>query len=162
MKARLTQATELRGAVVQEDLHSELTEIMEEKSSLVFESYPEGSFVRTFWESQRRASVLKDARSMRWDPLMIRWCLYLRHLSSSSYDMLRESGVIKLPSQMTLRDYTYYTKAKAGFSCEVDHQLMVAAKIDICPERDKYVVIIMDEMHIKEDIVYDKHSGKFD
>ena len=55
MKARLTQATELRGAVVQEDLHSELTEIMEEKSSLVFESYPEGSFVRPFWESQRRA-----------------------------------------------------------------------------------------------------------
>ena len=106
--------------------------------------------------------MLKDARSMRWDPLMIRWCLYLRHLSSSSYDMLRESGVIKLPSQRTLRDYTYYTKAKAGFSCEVDHQLIVAAKIDICPEREKYVVIIMDEMHIKEDIVYDKHSGKFD
>ena len=39
---------------------------------------------------------------------------------------------------------------------------MVAAKIDVCLEREKCVVIIMDEMHIKEDIINDKHSGKFD
>ena len=44
MKARLTSATELRGAVVQEDPHSDLISIMEEKFSLVLESYPEGSF----------------------------------------------------------------------------------------------------------------------
>ena len=96
---------------------------------------------------------------MRWDPLMIRWCLYLRHMSGRAYEMLRESGVIKLPSQRTLRDYTYYTQATMGFFDVVDRQLMEAGKIQLCPEREKYVVIIMDEMHIKEDVVYDKHTG---
>ena len=44
--------------------------------------------------------------------------------------MLRDSGVIKLPSQRTLRDYTYYTKAACGFLEDVDQQLMMVAKID--------------------------------
>ena len=37
---------------------------------------------------------------------------------------------------------------------------MDLAKIDTCRPMDKYVVIIMDEMHIREDIVYDKHTGE--
>ena len=65
---------------------------------------------------------------------MIRWCLYLRHLSGSAYELIRESGKIKLPSQRTLRDYTYITKAKAGFSSDVDEQLMKASKLDLCAE----------------------------
>ena len=35
---------------------------------------------------------------------------------------------------------------------------MEAAKIDICTEYEKFVVLLMD-MHIKEDLVYGKHSG---
>ena len=159
LKVCLERATELRGTVVDEDLHSDLKQIMEESSPFIAKSYPQDSFARNFWESQQRASSLKDARSMRWDPLMIRWCLYFRHLSSSAYEMLRESRVIRLPSQRTLRDYTYYTKATTGFSDEVDRQLMEAAKIRTCPEREKYVITIMDEMHIREDVVYDKHTG---
>lgn len=73
--------------------------------------------------------------------------------------MLRESEVIELPSQRTLRDYTYHTKATVGFSNDVDQQLMDLANISACPEREKYVVILMDEMHVKEDLVYDKHTG---
>ena len=73
--------------------------------------------------------------------------------------MLRESGVICLPSQRTLRDYTYHIQSSIGFSEEVDKYLMEVAKISLCPEREKYVVLLMDEMHIKEDLVYDKHSG---
>ena len=161
LMVHLEQAMKVRGVMVDEDLHSNLKQIMEENSPFVTESYPQGSFIRSFWESQHRASSLKDARSMRWDPLMIRWCLYLRHLSSSAYQMLRESGVIKLPSQRTLRDYTYYIKPTVGFSVEVDRQLMEAAKIYTCPEREKYVIMIMDEMHIREDVVYDKQTGMY-
>ena len=36
---------------------------------------------------------------------------------------------------------------------------MNIAAIETCPERDKYIAILMDEMHIKESLVYDKHSG---
>ena len=70
---------------------------------------------------------------------MIRWCLYLHHSAgSSAYEMLEESGAIKLPSQRTFRDYTYYTKAKSSFGDDVDQQLMEAAHIHICPEREIY------------------------
>ena len=43
-----------------------------------------------------------------------------------------------------------------GFSEEVDKYLMEVAKISLCPDREKYVVLLMDEMHIKEDLVH-KH-----
>lgn len=42
----------------------------------------------------------------------------------------------------------------------VDEQLMTIGKVTTCPEREKYVCVLMDEMHIKSDLVYDKHSGK--
>ena len=75
---------------------------------------------------------------------MIRWCIYLRHLLSSVYETLRESGTIKLPSQRTLRDYTHHTKATIGFSKGVDIQLLAAAKLNSCGEREKYVLIVME------------------
>lgn len=160
LNARIDKLVEMRGTEVDDELGQHLTNITEEKSDVIAQTHPDGSFAKCFWEQQRKALALKKMSSMRWDPVMIRWCLYLRHLSgSSAYEMLRESGVIKLPSQRTLRDYTYYTKTTCGFSDDVDKQLMKAANIDTCNERDKYVLLMMDEMHIKEDIVYDKHTG---
>ena len=122
--------------------------------------FPPDSFERIFWEQQLQHSKLRDSRSMKWHPLMIRWCIYLKHLSSKAYETLRVSGAIQLPSQRTLRDYTYYTEAKPGFSITVDNQLKEMANLDKCPEREKHVIVLMDEMHIRDDIVYDKHTGK--
>ena len=67
--------------------------------------------------------------------------------------------MVKLPLQRTLHDYTYIAKVTAGFSHEVDTQLAEAARIDSCPEREKHILLIMDEMHIQEDIVYDCNTG---
>ena len=92
---------------------------------------------------------------------MYRWCLYLRHLSSSAYEVLRNTGVLKLPSQRTLRDYTYHTESAPGFSADFDKQLMDTADILNCTEREKYVIIIFDEMHVRENLVYNKHTGTF-
>jgi hypothetical protein len=85
--------------------------------------------------------------------------VYLRHLSSSAYEMVRTTGLLHLPSQRTLRDYTYYTEACHGFSASVDQQLRKVARIESCRLMEQYVVLIMDEMHIREDLVYDKHTG---
>ena len=144
---------------VDDDLHQDLQEIVKSNNECISNTYPPGSFARLFWENQMRASAVSKASSMRWDPLMIRWCLYLRHVSCSAYEMLRETGIVKLPSQRTLRDYTYTAKAAAGFSNEVDTHLLQAAKLDTCPDREKHVILLMDEMHLREDLVYDRHSG---
>ena len=92
---------------------------------------------------------------------MIKWCLYLHHLSGSGYEALRKSGCIVLPSQRTLRDYTHFATAVTGFSCDVDRQLIDAAEVftPTCPEWKKNVILLMDEMYIREDLVYDKFSG---
>ena len=49
----------------------------------------------------------------------------------------------------TLQDHTYYTKATVGFSTDVDKQIMEDARIMSCTEREKYVTIIMNEMHLR-------------
>ena len=123
-------------------------------------SVPENSFQKIFWEQQKKASALNNSRSMKWHPLMVKWCLYLKHLSSKAYETIRDSGCIALPSQRTLRDCTHAIHATSGFSSEVDSQLIQAARIDQIKEWEKCVVLVMDEMYIKEDLVYNKHTGK--
>ena len=38
--------------------------------------------------------------------------------------------------------------------------LMKAAEVTTCPEWNKVVLLLLDEMHIRENLVYDKHSGE--
>ena len=38
---------------------------------------------------------------------------------------------------------------------------MTVAKISTCSEREKCVTILMDEMHIQADLVYNKHTGNW-
>ena len=132
---------------------------MVEEEAQLCQSYPEGSFQRLFWDEQKKAAAKRNVCGVRWHPLMIKFCLYLRHQSDKAYETLRESGCIRLPSQRTLRDYSHAVKAEPGFSPEVDHQLMVAANVIKSEEWEKLVIILLDEMYIKEDLVYEKHSG---
>ena len=111
--------------------HDDFCTILREKSQAMAEKLPEDSFRSIFWLQQLEAST-RNKQSMKWHPAMIKWCLYLRHQSSKAYEVLWESGAIALPSQCTLRDYTHYVQASVGFSCEVDQQLAVAAKLTTC------------------------------
>ena len=86
---------------------------------------------------------------MKWHPLMIKWCLYLRYKSSGAYEFLRESGCITLPSQRTLRDYTHVVKKSRGFSLELDVLLIKSADIESLEQWQKCVIIILDEMKIR-------------
>ena len=115
--------------VVDDTLDNDIRSMASESVELVNHQYPEGSFERIFWEQQQKAASMRDSKSMRWHPLFIKWCLYLRHLSGRAYEMLRDS---QLPSQRTLRDYTHYT---SGFSPEVDRQLRDV--IDFTQERNR-------------------------
>ena len=48
--------------------------------------------------------------------------------------------------------------AEPGFA-EVDQKLNVDAKVQLCKEWEKIVVMLIDEMYIKENLVFNKHSG---
>ena len=84
-------------------LHDDMIVMANENAKTVFSSCSKGTFLRLFWQQQQKVSTLQNSQSMKWHPLFIKWCLYLRHLSGKSYELLRNSGSIKLPSQSTLR-----------------------------------------------------------
>ena len=145
---KLKEVIEIEGEQVDEATHSELKQIMEENNHHIETQYPKDSFMYLFWSQQKEALTKKNLKGMRWHPLVIRWCLYLRHHSNKAYEVLRDSGLF-LPSQRTLRDYTYCTKSATGFSSNIDQQLLLASKVLTCEEWKKYVIVLIDEMHIR-------------
>ena len=158
LKLKIRESTEKHGIVVHSDFHQDLSSIMESSNEMIVQEYPPGSFRRLFWDEQLKANRLKDTRQMRWHPMLIRWCLNLKLLSSSSYHSLRTSGFIKLPSVRTLRDYTHFFQAKCGFQDEVDEMLVSDMKLADIPDWKKYVVLLLDEIKVKESLVYDKNG----
>ena len=157
LKKKLAKLTETHGITLDNDTASDIKAIMDAEEHRVKKDHGEGSFLRLFWQTQKEAAS-GPACGRRWHPMIIKWCIYLRHQSSKSYDTLRHT--LALPSQRTLRDYTNCVKASAGFSKDVDKLLMQATKINTCEDWQKLVVLLLDEMHIKQDLVYDKHSGR--
>lgn len=129
MKAKIEKLSTSQGVVVSTDLEKDLKEIMRDNFTQVATAYKEKTFERIFWEQHAKASACGDARGIRWHPAMIKWCLYLRHLSGKAYETVRNSGVLKLPSQRTLRDYTHYIPSTVGFSAQVDDMLMDTMKV---------------------------------
>ena len=157
LKEKLSSETVKVGIIVNDELHDDLKSIASASAKQIHSTHPEDSFKRLFWDQQVKASQYANSKSMKWHPLFIKWCLYLRHLSGKSYELLRSSGCIKLPSQATLRDYTHHIPAKIGFSAEVDQHLVDVAFLS--NDLNRYVILVMDEVHIKHDLVYDKHQG---
>ena len=155
----IQHSTEQNGVEVDENLHTDLVSIMKNNYSSVETQFPVGTFRHLFWTEQMKCAMVKNARQMRWHPTMIKWCLNLKLLSSAAYHSLRSSGFVKLPSERTLRDYTHFFKSKPGFQVEVEQMLMKEIRVDTMSDYEKFVVLIFDEMKIKESIVYDKHSS---
>ena len=146
LQTKLEAKFENESVAIDVETSLDLEKVMIEEMDITFQAI--------FWKCQKEALARdKQAKKgMRWHPLFIKWCLYLRHLSGKAYDTLRESGCISLPSQRTLRDYSHAVKASAGFSDEVDRQLLDGAKLLSSPTYHSIVCILIDEMHFKEDL----------
>ena len=100
---------------------------------------------------------------VRYDPMIIKFCLNLATESSSAYKDLRydnktETGVLVLPSLRTLRDYKNYIRPTREFNPDIVNEL--AKKIALFSEIERYVTILIDEMKIQGNLVWDKHSGE--
>ena len=162
LTGKLDFTLQKEGIALDDDMSSDFCHIMNEEENFVASSFPPDSFQRIFWQHQKDciARLGKKKNGVRWHPLMIKFCIYLRHISSKSYEVLRQSGVINLPSQRTLRDFTNCVKARPGFSHDVDAQLLSSVNTNSCPSWHKLVALLLDEMHLKEGLVYDKHTGR--
>lgn len=159
LRRKIEVLTERKGVYVDEKIEEDLVTIMRDENDTVVEEFPENSLQRIFWQQQKDA-LKRTRRGCRWHPLFIKFCLFLRHKSSGAYELLRNSGCLQLPSQRTLRDYTHHIKSSAGFNEEVDLQLINTANVEKLKEHEKLVGLILDEMHVKEDLVYDKWTGE--
>lgn len=105
LTANIRELIASRSVTVDRDLHQDLSKIMEENEGRIVEDFPENSFQRLFWKQQQEVLKVKDRRQLRWHPMMVKWCLHLKMISSAAYHAMRSSGFIKLPSERTLRDY---------------------------------------------------------
>lgn len=63
-----------------------------------------------------------------------------------------------MPSERVLRDYKNYFKPKAGIS--KDNINSLKEKVSLYTSKQRYVAIIMDEMKIQANLVFDKTSGE--
>ena len=146
-----------QGVKVEDSIHNDLVAIMRKHSEGVLSKHGEESFQGKFWSQQLKATATTSASGRRWHPLIIKWCLYLHHVSSKAYETIRNSGIITLPSSRTLRDYKHLSSTKVGFSIEADRQL-----VDILAQKDglaKYGMLLFDKMYIKQGLVYEKSTG---
>ena len=161
LKVKVRELTQNQGQIIDGAFHDDLFGIMQENNEEVKKKYPEGSFQRLFWEEQINAARVKNSRQIRWHPLIIRWCLNLKLLSSAAYHATRTAEFIKLPSERTLHDYPHYFKSKVGFQLEVTRQLQKEAKIEDLPENRRFCALIFDEMKIKENLFTISMVGKY-
>ena len=119
-------------------------------------------FMKFFWEEQQKY-LKSSSTGVRYHPMIIRYCLSLAAKSSAAYDEIRYdekkgTGFLILPSRRRLRDYKNYIKPQRGFNPEIIHELR--RKISDFSDIEKFVVLLMDEMKIQENLVWDKHSGE--
>jgi len=83
----------------------------------------------------------------------------LHHLSSKAYNTIRNSGILTLPSEQTLREYTHLSSTKVGFSVDAERQLLDL--LNVKENLAKYGVTLIDEMYVKQGVVFDNHTGGY-
>ena len=62
--------------------------------------------MKVFWQEQKK-NLSMSCKGNRWQPYVIRIARMLHSQSSSAYRSLRNTGVLQLPSEKTLRDYSH-------------------------------------------------------
>ena len=157
LESHLAKIIQVSGVKLEEPVEDDMLQVMDNHANSIMVKYGEDSLQAIFWDQQVRAATTKGSSGRRWHPLVVKWCLYLHHLSTKAYETIRNSGILTLPSSRTLQDYKHLSSTTVGFSTEVDKQLL-----DIINQKDdlaKYGVLLFDEMCIKQGLVFEKSTG---
>ena len=111
-------------------------------------------FFLTLLKDQARALNV-PARQMRWHPLIIKWCLRIYSKSHRTYQDLRDSGFLKLPSGRTLSDYKNFCSSKSGWQTSVFQAMTDNFSYQGFSPVGKCGGLFFDEVKIKEGLVFD-------
>ena len=136
-----------------EDIASLTTDI----SDHITKSFPVDSIQRIFWEQQMKYNAV-NKKQMRWHPYMIRFALNLKYASTAAYRAVQQSGVISLPSERTLRDYTHWLSIKDGPQSEALQHVQEC--MNLTSDSEDYFALSMDEMKIRSGLFFRKHTGE--
>ncbi|KAK3926609.1 Rhodocoxin [Frankliniella fusca] len=114
---------------------------------------------KLFWEEQMKAlSRQNNPRSMRWNPMMVQIALHLQNISPAALNYLKDAGFISMPCNRTLYDFTHFVDNKEG----VQHEILSLLEKKIEPlslsSNENYFNLVFDEIHIKSDLVRNKHG----
>ena len=110
-----------------------------------------------FWQQQQKMFQC-DKHGTRYHPMIIRYCLSLYAKSSSSYEEIRNSGILRLPSARPLRDYRNHIKPGVGFQSEIIEDLK--KRTNSYSGHQRYNILMFDEMKIKSNLVFDKNNDE--
>ena len=158
LEEKLQSAIEKEGVDLLEEDACDMNDLMDEMNESEKQRIARSQFQSIFWNQQRMYNRLQDKRQMRWHPLMIRFALNLKYLSSNAYRAV--GNFLALPSRRTLCDYTHVMSANAGISSEMIVRLKDDMKFDSCDSAEKIVGIMLDEMKVKSGLVFNKRTDK--
>ena len=158
LEEKLQSIIEKEGVDLLEEDADDLNDMMNEIDANARREMARNQFQGIFWEQQLKYNKLRDKRQMRWHPLMIRFALNLKYLSSSAYHAI--GNFLALPSRRTLRDYTHIMNVNAGVSREMIERLKENMKYDSCDSSEKIVGVMLDEMKVKNGLVFNKKTDK--
>ncbi|KAK3920840.1 Transposable element P transposase [Frankliniella fusca] len=112
-----------------------------------------------FLQQQLKSATLKDSRGMRWHPAMIRFALLIKSTSSAALDAIRQSGMISIPGDRTLFDYSHAVPREEGLF--VSKLNVISSKVaEFSESHKKFHNLLMDEIHICQKLVYRKSDGR--
>ena len=77
--------------------------------------------MKLFWH--RHNLVFSGKRVHRYHPMVLSFCLSIASKSSSAYEELRDSHILTLSSQRTLRSYKNVIHPTIGFNSDVVQEL---------------------------------------
>lgn len=102
----------------------------------------------------------KDPKARRFHPSIIKFCVYMRAKSPAAYKALHESGALILPSERTLYNYTSRLLEKPGLTKEAFREFAIQFRDISKDEHQKYVCLSIDEIKVRQDVVYHKATGE--
>ena len=141
------------------------------KSKSLFKSHiarhtgkPEDVFFSVLLQDQAKALNMPPEQ-MRWHPCVLRWCLQQHSRSASSYEAMRDSGMLRLPSGRTLLKYGNYVQPKTGWTNESLEEMRDLYDKFISnkqgrPDRSFIGGLFWDEVKIKEGLVWNASTDE--